>query len=206
MDDAEFLFRQTSRERKRVARGASAKVRGGGRTVRMPSDYLTRGERNDMNGDVKSYALGRPLSWGEFKLMPKDIQETYLNGLTKKFPGISLTMLAEACGTKPNTFNPYLFRHQIKVAEVGKSDKRFFYDTPVGRAYREWLDTRDKPVEEAGAEPVVDEPVMEEPVVEEVEDRPAISVDGKKMDVNNISVLLASLVGTGAKLTIEIVL
>ena len=45
MTDAEYLFRQTSKERKRNGIGDFHKKRGGGKVVRFPSDHLSRKEK-----------------------------------------------------------------------------------------------------------------------------------------------------------------
>lgn len=55
MTDAEYLFKLTERERKRNARGAKNKIKGGGGAVRLPSDNLTKKEREAMNGETVTY-------------------------------------------------------------------------------------------------------------------------------------------------------
>ena len=79
MNDAEFVFKETSRERKQVARSARNVVRGGGRVVRMPSDILTKRELSALNGEVKGYNLSSPMTWSQFRMMPMDLQQEYLN-------------------------------------------------------------------------------------------------------------------------------
>lgn len=51
MTDEAFVFNQTVRERKATGYGAYHKKRKGGRTIRFPSDNLTRRERQQMNGE-----------------------------------------------------------------------------------------------------------------------------------------------------------
>ena len=79
MTDAEFVFNQTSAERKRNGRGAFNKVRQGGKYVRFPSDGLSRKEKAKLNGEVVKYSFVAPLKWEEFRAMPKDIQQNYLD-------------------------------------------------------------------------------------------------------------------------------
>ena len=52
MTDEAFVFNQTVRERKATGYGAYHKKRKGGRTIRFPSDNLSRRERQQMNGEV----------------------------------------------------------------------------------------------------------------------------------------------------------
>lgn len=80
MTDEKFLFVSDCAEKKRTARGAFNKrvhTGKGGRAM-MPSDYLTRKELKKMNSEVKSYNLGKPMTWKEFKSMPNDIRREYL--------------------------------------------------------------------------------------------------------------------------------
>ena len=82
MGDAEYLFNQTSYTAKRLARGAYAK-KGGSRSKRcsLPSDKLTKKEWKERNGKPVSYKMREPMSWAEFKRMPKDLQREYIQFL-----------------------------------------------------------------------------------------------------------------------------
>ena len=59
MKDEEYLFHQTCREQKNIARSARNKRthNGKGGRVKFPSDYMTKKELQKMNGEVKSYRL-----------------------------------------------------------------------------------------------------------------------------------------------------
>lgn len=94
MNDAEYLFRQTSAERKRIGRGDFNKKRQGGKQVRLPSDNLSRKEWEKMNGECKSYDMAKPVAWESFKQWPADLQRSYLLGLGEKF-GIGVAHLAD---------------------------------------------------------------------------------------------------------------
>lgn len=94
MNDAEYLFRQTSAERKRIGRGDFNKKRQGGKQVRLPSDNLSRKEWEKMNGECKTYDMAKPVAWEYFKLWPADLQRSYLLGLGEKF-GIGVAHLAD---------------------------------------------------------------------------------------------------------------
>ena len=85
MRDETWCFISDVRDRKRTARGANNKVRGGGRTVKLPADYMTRKEREALNGEVTTYALDKPVSWEEYKEWPDEIQAKYMGGLIIKY-------------------------------------------------------------------------------------------------------------------------
>lgn len=94
MNDAEYLFKQTSVERKRIGRGDFNKKRQGGKQVRLPSDNLSRKEWEKMNGECKTYDMAKPVAWESFKQWPADLQRSYLLGLGEKF-GVGVAHLAD---------------------------------------------------------------------------------------------------------------
>ena len=73
MTDEKFVFVSDCADKKRTARGIHNKRThaGKGGKVIFPSDYLTRKEREAMNGEVKTYALNRPMRWKAYKSMRK---------------------------------------------------------------------------------------------------------------------------------------
>ena len=79
MTDEEFIFSQTSRERKRIAAGAYHK-KGGAKSKKcsLPSDRLTPKQLRGMNSEVETYKLGKPMGWIEFFGMPEDLKLEYL--------------------------------------------------------------------------------------------------------------------------------
>ena len=188
MNDAEYVFNETNRERKRVGWGANNKVRGGGRVVRMPSDGMSRREKEAMNGEMKSYDLGKPMVWEAFKNSPHDIQQEYLDRIVQRFNNVPQSLVAEMFKLSRGSFWTYLNNHDLSFrrGDNKKTKVDVFLGTPDGEAFMRW----------ACGEVVVEEPVKE-PVVEK-------KVDVRDVDINNIAVMLKALVGTGAKLTIEI--
>lgn len=79
MKDEKYVFEQTSRERKRIARGAYAK-KGGSRSKRcsLPSDNLTAKQRKELNGAVETLNTMKIYTWDEFKRLPNTLKEEYL--------------------------------------------------------------------------------------------------------------------------------
>lgn len=73
MNDFDF----DAMEKKRIARSAFAHVshkRGG---CTLPSDMMTAKERKELNGEVKSYNVTRPMLWAEYKALPDDLKREY---------------------------------------------------------------------------------------------------------------------------------
>ena len=85
MNDAEQMFRQTEIERKRLSYGDKHKKRGGGRYVRLPSDNLTRKEREAMNGEIKVWQEKPFYTFEEFKELPDDVQLKWINSLINRY-------------------------------------------------------------------------------------------------------------------------
>lgn len=85
MDDAEYLFKQDVREKKIIARSAKNKVRHTG--CNLPSDYMSRKEVEQMNGEVQiiNQDLHRPLTWKYFRMLPKEDQTSYIQYLLDTF-------------------------------------------------------------------------------------------------------------------------
>lgn len=66
------------------ARHARSHCGKGGR-VKFASDYMTKKEREAMNGECKSYRMNDPISWKEFKTWPSEHQITYIKLLRAKY-------------------------------------------------------------------------------------------------------------------------
>lgn len=201
MTDEKYLFKQTELERKRNGRGTFNKVRRGGRYVRMPSDNMTKKERDSMNGEVRSYDFSKPLGWKQFQKMPEDLQQEYLDFLTSKFSGVSNAMIGESMGVKNNVFAPYFYRHGLKVNKTLSMGRKEFLNSESGKKWLEWTQAG-IPVVEATEEEAAHgvQSVKEETYVTREEPRV------KNVDLQNIAALLQMLSGTGAKMTIEFTL
>lgn len=87
MTDEQFMFVSDVSDKKRTARGIHSKRthNGKGGRVNFPSDYLSRKEKNAMNGEVKSYKMNEPVPYAEFKKYPNDLKITYIQNLRKRF-------------------------------------------------------------------------------------------------------------------------
>lgn len=216
LTDAEFIFNQTSSERKRIGRGTYNKKRQGGRTVRFPSDGLSRKEKREMNGEVKTYSFYKPLKWEEFSKMPDDIKQEYLTLLESKFEGLPLTAIAESLGVTMNTMSPHMFNHKLKY-RVGKPRmvKKSFLKTEDGKAWIKWHEdsaavegalAKEEEISEVKEAEAIENEADAENVVEvkiesEVEAENEVKAED---DIDKIVNLIRGLAGTGAKITIEL--
>ena len=115
MKDEEYVFMQDIKEKKSIARGAFHK-KGGSKSKKctLPSDYLTRKEREKMNGEVKRWNMNEFYTWNEFKEMPKDIAAAYISTLNQKYR-VSMMNIAEKLFhvAKP-TFSTYIKKSGIR--------------------------------------------------------------------------------------------
>lgn len=116
MTDEEYIFRTECAEKKRVARGSFNRLShaGKGGRVKMPSDYMTKKERDKMNGEVQSYNLNRPMKWAQFKQMPDDIKREYIKSIMEKFNPQQIA-IAEMLGISTWTLND-LCRGQLGIS------------------------------------------------------------------------------------------
>ena len=158
MDDAQYVFNQTSSERKRIGRGAVARKNGSkSKKCGLPSDYLSAAEKRKLNGECVTYELSRPMSWQDFKGMPHDIQSEYIRKLAGM--GAGRNDIADMFRITPDQYSQYMVRKH-------KGEK--FLDTKVKNndAFVEWFIGDDpKPAEEPAAE-IKEEPAPAEPVAE----------------------------------------
>ena len=194
MKDAEYLFKQTERERKRIGRGDYNKKRQGGKQVRFPSDHLTKKEREAMNGEVVSYQLGKPTDWATLKSWPEDVQKVYLTGLRKTY-GVGGKEIGEMLGVAKVT----VCHHEKKLGVSAPIGKR----TSLREEERnKFLGRKAEPVEvEAQVEP-------ERPTVAPAPEEKEIPTCPQLDDIMKIAEFLLSIKATGAKakVTVEITL
>ena len=112
MTDEEYVFRQDAREKKIIGHSAAKRNRTGKGPVRMPSDYLTAKEKKAMNGEEKTYRLGAPMTYQEFRRMPEDLQRQYITGLLEKYD-VTDRMIAEMLGISKETIRKVAARLRI---------------------------------------------------------------------------------------------
>lgn len=85
MTDAEHVFYQDIREKKSIKNSAFKTNRTGKGPVRFPSDYLSKKEKEAMNGECKTWNLNGFYSLDEFKKMPDDIKIAWINKIINAY-------------------------------------------------------------------------------------------------------------------------
>lgn len=132
MDEARYLFNQTSYERKRVGRGAAAKKNGcKSKRCGMPSDYLTPAQKKKLNGECKVYDLSKPMTWKQFQKMPEDLQTEYIRKLADM--GASILDVTAMMGATKGAYSSYMHDHH--------HGEKLFRTTKGkdNRAFKKWL-------------------------------------------------------------------
>ena len=208
MTDEEYIFRETERERKRNGWGSFNKVRQGGSVVRLPSDNYTRKEIQSMSSDVTTFNMNAPMVFDEFKNMPDDLKREYITKIRDRFH-VKTPDIAEMMGTSHRKLQLYL-------KDLGIADTRggaYAKDLTEWQAWikREWTKS-----ETATPQAEIQQAIREEKhKVQEVlkEAQPELtpivypeSEPKQELNLNALTLLLKTLKGTGAKLTIEVTL
>lgn len=248
MTDEEYLFRQTELERKRLGYGDKHKKRGGGRYVRLPSDHLTKKEREALNGECKTYKKKDFYTWEEFKELPSDLQVAWTNSIINRY-GAGLETISEIVFG----FSKLILRHYFQrkneiqylnkplTGKAGQNAKKalaaafdLWKNAQITMSEEDLPQEDPAPVEEKELRPFVKIDPLEmlgikQPEEEQIPDEiealpespapeaeeavtpaPQICLKGNPMperfDPANIAALIAALAGSGAKLTIEVVL
>lgn len=154
MTDEEYIFRTECAEKKRTARGSFNRLShaGKGGRVKMPSDYMTKKERDQMNGEVQSYTLRYPMKWEHFKRLPDDLKHEYLSAIISKY-NPQREALAKMFGITPNTL-------YVTCREVGISFQNG--GTRKGRndAFWAWVNGATEAEQEAAPEIVEEKPAQ----------------------------------------------
>ena len=112
MSDEEYQFYQEIKEKKQAGRGAFHKKCGAkSKKCTLPSDHMTKKEREAMNGPVISYNPNAWYSWEEFKHLPDEYRIKYVNSLMTRF-NCSLAAIAEVVfGTSSSNLWALFKRH-----------------------------------------------------------------------------------------------
>lgn len=104
MREEEAVFYRDVREKTITGRSARHMRTHCGRRgpVRLPSDGLTKRQRERLNGQCRVYRLGQRMDWDAFLQMPRELRITYLKrlrqnrspGEIREMMGVSETELA----------------------------------------------------------------------------------------------------------------
>jgi hypothetical protein len=193
MTDAEYLFKLTERERKRNARGEKNKIKGGGGAVRLASDNLTKKEREAMNGETVTYKVHSPVKWPEFKRWPPDIQREYFKRLDTSYRPTA-EMYAAMFGVSKNSVSVLRASLGVKTGNRGRN-------LPDDAGWKRFTSRGGGEEEKAAPEEAAPETLTIHDECERFSREQA-----EQIDVDRIAGMLRALIGTGAKLTIEVTL
>ena len=140
MTDEKYLFEQTSRERKRNARGSFAK-KGGSRSKRcsLPSDYLTAKERKELNGPVITYSndiiVNEPITEERWRKLHPNVKKNFIKACFKQHHA-RLHDIAIMLGKADSNFRKELRSYNIDVDALARESKAFRKRKPS----EEWMD------------------------------------------------------------------
>ena len=181
MNDYEYVFKQDARSKKITAQSARKMNRTGKGAVKFPSDYLTKKEKEKLNGPVNTYDMGKPMVWKDFIKLPDDIKRAYLNGLADKY-NPTADMIAQMFCVSKTTVDRMRADLKVKSTIKGRTSaadvvkKRKAWDEFLGVAEKEEyvapvIDVvpieRDEPVEEVHTPVVVTAPAVKEETARE---------------------------------------
>lgn len=158
MEDEKYVYLQDIKEKKATGRSAHNAGKAHRGAVRFPSDFMTRKEKNAMNGEVKSYKLNSPMTWVEFKAMPDDLKQNYITLLRKHYNVPDSVIARELFSLHKVTFSNEMKR--LGLSKGRTTNKKYKVDE-----WAAWLNRGAAPAAEVEESLlVVEEP---EPMAEE---------------------------------------
>ena len=120
--------------KKRIARGASARKCGSkSRRCTLPSDYLTDAQKKARNGKLSTYNLSKPMTYEQFKLMPRDLQREYLLKLRNDMHASS-RVIAQMFGCSYETV-----RVVIRDLGINTGGKKIYMNLDQLLRWNNWL-------------------------------------------------------------------
>lgn len=134
MTDEKYTFIEDIRQKSSTAKSSHYKKTSGGKHVKFPSDYLSKKEKNKMNGEIKGYDLNKPMDWTEFKAMPDDLKKEYIEKIQKRFNVYRKTISKELFHINARYFDNYSKSHGFASGRGG--DQRKKEDLP---GFKDWI-------------------------------------------------------------------
>ena len=178
LSDEEFIYRQDIKEKKATGRGAFHK-KGGSKSKKcnFPSDYMTRKEKEALNGEVMSYNPNAWYTWEEFKALPMEYQVKYVNSLLNRY-NCGLSSISEIVFGKSKGWLGIYFKKVGQMQFINHSTDRHLTRELYRNGEKLKADMEKSRQEiQNGSETFVDDPVTEicpdiphEPVQKTLED------------------------------------
>lgn len=153
-------------QKKRLGYGAKHK-KGLRKGCTLPSDHLSEAEKKARNGEVKTYNLDLPMTWEDFKAMPKDLQETYIRNLQSRF-NVGLSYIStDVFGMNRMTLPQHMSRNNIpfEARHRGgpmRAQDRYNWDVFLGQIWKSPVPIQRDEIETAKA--IIEEMEKPEPV------------------------------------------
>ena len=139
MSDEAYELKQENREKKITAQSARNRKghTGKGGSVRLPSDNLTKKQREAMNGECKSYRLGSPMGWEEFNEMPDGLKIMYIKLIRDKYHTPDRIM-AHCMGVPAATFSKKMRELNIGLGRAAGAESRQWYGSEDHTSFEAW--------------------------------------------------------------------
>lgn len=166
-------FDYDSLQKKKLARQVyHRKGTRGRKSITLRQDHMTASQLRKENGPLMEYKLNAPMKWKQFRAMPDDIQQTYINLLREKYCA-SNKALAEMLDVSVKTLNLFYPAGGYHRAndEQRNAWRRFLDGNSVTEIENDGVEEPDDEIDE---EPIVEEPAEEENDAWKLIDAPAI--------------------------------
>ena len=138
MSDEKYEYIQDIKEKNHTAK-SSHNRKGhcgkGGRVV-LPSDHYTKKQLESMNGEVKTYRLGKPMTWEGFTELPDDLKKMYIKELRKKF-NVPDEELAAAFGIEDDEFSKCVLNLGIGSRKASLYSSNW-YESEDHEKFKDW--------------------------------------------------------------------
>ena len=139
MSDEAYDYYEDCKDKKFTARSARNR-RGSRGGMKTAADYMTKKQLRALDGEVKTYRMGSPMSWVEFQTMTDDLKKMYIKNLRKKF-NVPDEALALAMGVELTEFAKCL---KIIKLSPRNSDGYDWYDTDDNGRFQTWWITAEE--------------------------------------------------------------
>ena len=138
MSDEKYEYIQDTKDKKHTARSAHNRRGHCGKCgrVMMPSDHYTKKHLESLNGEVKTYQLGNPMSLEDFIELPDDLKIMYIKKLRKMF-NVPDEELADAFGIERDKFSKCISNLGIGSRKYCDFDKNW-YETEKHDKFKSW--------------------------------------------------------------------
>lgn len=115
-DEVKEIYLEDMKEKNCIKRSANSYAKRRHGPVHLSSDYLSSAEWCSRNGEVKTYRIGKPMTFAEFDILPNDIKRLYIESLRGRY-GATNKMIAEMLGIDVDIFMSSMRLNGISILE-----------------------------------------------------------------------------------------